>query len=748
MKPARRPHPVGLSRSAVWLLLGSSVAACSFFGPSLDDYAKTPPMVGGEGGTSGGKAGAGATPGDAGAGLAASGSTNGGSSMGGTGDAGATGELGGSAEAGAGGVPEEPDPPAVKGETVAPNEYKLEQVVSRGLPLTTLFTAYSADEKTVTAENRALPRYMPYDPASSVYWDYLASEISQSRAHAIALPTRGVSSLDANDMTGPGNMNPRRLAQWWSAMGRAGAQFNGTALCVVDTPFLRDVANAFHGTSASTPLDLSVQTDWDDVFWLRAIKPWFDTVPKQAWLDWGGPLIQLGPLTSGMFTNTNNLSGLLTRLSDNFTSAYGSTPRFLVDDTWTKLDVNVLKNPHLFARSPWLDPTTMPQAALTFSFYTIATVVPGAVDPGYYVKGDPHYQDDNYVIPRSTKDAYGNDVLTLLTGLSSQDNASMIMVQGLNDFQHRAGLYASDAEGWSTPHQYLNLLRRFADPKTVTLRLEAENCDRYRDYSDGNSGKVFLRSGDLDVRALSGGGWAVTDTAGGEWIEFDDVDFSSGTYRFIARYATSNGGLGKDVDKRIELVIDGHKLAPVILPETATVQVFDTTSLGEVRLEHGSHRLQLRFMDGFADLDWIFARKLDLRLGLQVQNGNWESAQESGGGEVHSGAAAASIFEEFTFDDLNGGALEDGDSVHIQSYDGLYFTAASNKLVMATKREPGKDETFQVKLLSGDGIAQEGATIAIVAPDGQHYFSDGAGTKLDITGTSIGPAQTFKVHAY
>jgi hypothetical protein len=126
----------------------------------------------------------------------------------------------------------------------------------------------------------------------------------------------------------------------------------------------------------------------------------------------------------------------------------------------------------------------------------------------------------------------------------------------------------------------------------------------------------------------------------------------------------------------------------------------------------------------------------------------WESAQESGGGEVHSGAAAASIFEDFTFDDLNGGQLEDGDSVHIQSYDGLYFTVASSKLVMATKREPGDDETFKVKLLTGDAIAKEGSTIAIVAPDGQHYFTDGAGTKLDVTGSSVGPAQTFKVHAY
>ena len=85
-----------------------------------------------------------------------------------------------------------------------------------------------------------------------------------------------------------------------------------------------------------------------------------------------------------------------------------------------------------------------------------------------------------------------------------------------------------------------NLLRRYTDPKTVTLRLEAEGCDRYLDTTKGSSGAVFRRSGDLDVRTLSGGsGWSVTNTAPGEWLEFDGVYFSAGNYQFIAKYSTS-----------------------------------------------------------------------------------------------------------------------------------------------------------------------------------------------------------------
>jgi hypothetical protein len=293
-------------------------------------------------------------------------------------------------------------------------------------------------------------------------------------------------------------------------------------------------------------------------------------------------------------------------------------------------------------------------------------------------------------------------------------------------------------------------VRRQQDLKTVTLRLEAEACDRFSDTTSGNSGKSYRRTGDLDVRALAGGGWAVTDSAPSEWIEFDNVDFSSGNYDFMARFSTSGSGAGKDLEKRLEVVIDGHKLAPTILPDTVNSDTFAVTLLGQATISHGPHAVRVRFMDGFVDLDWLFMRKTDVRLALQVANGKYQSVIGAGGGDVRGTAPGPGVFEQLTFDDLNGGTLEDGDQVNLQVYDGYYLTVvAPGPSVQANQRKPGKQETFTVKLLSGDAVAKDDSSIALATANG-HYLSTGtdADSTLNASATTIGDAETFKIHVF
>jgi hypothetical protein len=61
-------------------------------------------------------------------------------------------------------------------------------------------------------------------------------------------------------------MNPRRLSMWVSAIERANATELFKAMCFVDPPSLQVVSNHLHGSAAGTPMDLSVASDWDDVF--------------------------------------------------------------------------------------------------------------------------------------------------------------------------------------------------------------------------------------------------------------------------------------------------------------------------------------------------------------------------------------------------------------------------------------------------------------------------------------------------
>jgi hypothetical protein len=722
------------SRRALALSSGACcLVACSFFAPSLDEYAQERP----------GGAGSGGEPGTAGLGGVASGvagaggeGNSAGSLAGQPSDQGGAGGAGGGG--GAGGEPEEPDPPDMPGQPVTAAEYKLQPVVTRGVPQFALLSAYDVDEATAAASPHP-PLYEPYDRSETAYWDYLIGEQLQARAPAVVLPTRGVSSLDSGDLTGPGDMNPRVLAQWSDALTRASATDLTDAMCLVDSVYLRDVANQFHGSPSDTLFDLSVQSDWLDVFWLRAIEPWFDTIPSNLWFTWSGlPLIQLSKLPNTAFENqAGNLAGLLAAIAQAFETAHGLEPRFILDAYWFTLEPGLSSNPLVMGKSPWLEPPGPSHGFSTLGSFETGTVVPA--------------WEGSTSIARATIDTYDNRVVTLLTGLTAafSNQAQLTLVQGLNNFDEQAGLYRSTSSDWNTPNEDLHLFRRHVDLRTTTLRLEAEACDASHDAGEGNSGVTFLREGDLDVRALPAGGWAVTDSAALEWIEFRNVDFSAGNYKFIAKFSTSNSGDGEGVAKRLQLVLDGDKLTTIILPDTVNSDTFDATLLALSTVTHGQHDVRIRFMDGFVDLDWIFLRKVDPVLSLAIGNGMFESAQGAGGSNVIASAGAASVYEEFTFDDLNGGELEDGDSVHIQVYDGYYLTADSGTgTVRANRREPGADETFTLELLSGGSVTEDGSTIAIRTGDGAAYLTNGAGDVLEASGTSVGADQTFTVGVY
>ena len=742
MMMASRTHALRTLRAprlfAVAVALGG-LAACSFLAPDYEDYSRSEDG-GHAGASSGGQAGAsvGGMP------IGGSGSAGGGAG-GSSGLTASGGEAAGGADAEAGaagmaGSPEQPDTPAVMGQAVAAADYVLTNVIRNGLPLLVLATDYDVDEAAATTPGRDLPIYKPYDSSDPAWWDYLVGEQLQSRISVFSFPTRGVNSLNAGDLTGPGNMNPRALQGWVDALSRADASYAVSATCLVDSPYLQAVSNTFHNSPPDTLLDLSNAAEYHDIFWQRAIKPWFDTVPRNQWYSLGfNPLIQMAALPNTAFKNqAGHLGQLLTSIADDFNAAYQAYPHFILDASWFTLEPGLSQNPYVTGKSPWLLPPNTSSVAFSAFALTIGTVVPG-------------FDDGARTIERTSLDPYGNEVNTLVTGLTTavKKDAAITLIENLTNLREHAGLYRSNAADWRSPNEFLNLVRRYADPKTETLRLEAEGCDRFNDTTTGNSGKAFNRDADLDVRSLGGSGWAVTDTAPGEWIQFDQIDFSTGSYDFIARFSTSNSGLGRGLPKRLDLVVDGEKLTPIIVRDTANTDGFDAVLLGNRTLSHGPHDLRVRFLDGYVDLDWLFVRKVSRVLGLQPASGNWESAQGAGGQEVSATAPNPNIYEEFAFDDLNGGSLEDGDLVQLQCFNGLYLTVvAGTQAVMATVREPRDAETFKVSLLSGSGVGVTGSTIAISTADGSHYFSDGAGAKLDASGTSVGAAQTFTVHAF
>lgn len=699
------------------------VAACSLSDPTLrefsPDYGKA---LGGQ---------SGASLGGSDAGLAGTSNGAAGSSLGG--DTGA--EAGAGAQAGEGGAVDVPEPDPVQGVTLAASQIALRQPVVTGVPPFALLTRYDTTEAEAAGTNAEPPSFAPYDPTSAAFWDNLVAEELAARVRNVMFVSRGAYSKTTTDFTGPndGAANPRHLASWVSALQRAGVEGQLFGACRIEVSALQDIYSKLYTTTA--PIDLSYQGDWNEVFWLRGIKPFFDTLPSKDWTN--PPIVSLDGITAKLAINIGgNASKLMAFLYSSFATAYGKNPVFYLDPSWFALDSTLDATSDQSRNCPAFSAPSTPNAFTK----DCGTIAPGYIDPGYFDSTNTAYKSSSAVIDRSKQDAYGQVTFTLDTGLSNAfgSGTPFSIISGHTDVSTSSGVYRSSA--WDHTNRYLNLIRRYDDLPTRTLLLQAENCDEYFDTTSGNSGGVFTRAGDLDVRALTGSGWAVTSTASGEWIQFDDVDFSSGNYEFLARYSTS----GKSAALKLGLDVDGAHLAPVILPPTTNSDTFAVVSLGVHTFERGQHVLRFRFLDGLTDLDAIFVRKLDKGFALADTAGRYASVTNGGGplGAFRSGVTVASIFEEFMFDDLNGGKLEDGDLVDIQTYNGYYCGVSAGQLV-ASLRTPQPSDRFIVKWISGASIAA-GSTIALSTADGSHFWTSESG-KMTLSGTTIGDAQTLKL---
>ena len=722
------------SSSLLWLL-APGAAACSFFSPSLNDYALTRAFGGDNalGGTDGGIAGGTIASGRGGKPDVNAGSS--GLAQGGSGpDAGSGGWMG----------------VLTPGKTLTESDVAMLPVVTTGLPTFAAYTSYDIADATAAQTKANVPIFKPYESSTVGFWDNLVAEQMQARVSTVLFPSHGVFTLDAKDMTGPDPMNPRFLAEWVAAVERAGAQSLFHTGCFIDARSMQAVSNHLHGNPSGAQMDLSFAKDWTDVFWLRGVKPLFDTIPHSYWLQKEGrPLLEMGGLLQTSFKNiSGNLSPLLSAIAAGFHRAYGSYPAFVVDASWFSAEPALSTNPYLLGQNGLLKEDSGGRAFATVKGLTFGTVLAGYADPGYYEASGPKYHDASLLIPRKIKDADGSQVSTLATGMAAavQNQAFLTVLQDFTGVKYWDGFYRSNAADWETPNEYLNLVRRYSDPATQTLRLEAEGCDKFSDTTPGNSGSAFRRSGDLDVRALSANsGWAVTNSAPGEWIEFDKVDFSAGTYQFAAKHSSAHSD---SIDTRLQLALDGENLAPIITPETIGPNTFTYTLLGQHLMTHGTHDIRALFLDGQLDLDWLFVKKIDAVLSLKGASGLFASAVDGGGTIVLASAAAATESERFTFDDLDSGSLLDGDQIYIQANNGLYLSVAPGSgLLTADQRRPGSGSLFYVRNESKGAIVT-GDAISLQTSDATHYLTVGTAGRLDGTGTTLGAPQTFTVGAY
>lgn len=779
----------------------------------------------------------------------------------------------------------------------------LQPVITQNLPVFSSLTgyAYSNDADSVsstfndpgypsTVVNYDAPLYYPYSVETNGWWDNLVAEQIQGRLPVALLPTRGAYTLNPADLTGPGNLNPRKLTRYLAALQRANATNLFKIACFVDSPSMRETYNNYYGYPSTTKFDLGNSAAWEDVVWQRTVKPWFDTIPSTYWhrID-NRPVIQWWGFHPGWATNhAGNAKQMLQYVSDAFNTAYGVRPYFILPQdlvTASNQDPTAGTQPDVLGLNGWFGPPATSHTAVLFNNFVSGTAVPGFINPNYFRPSSAKFGNPDQIVPHNGIAGTGQNGDTLLDALDDlvDQRAEFSCLEGWNDVREWAGFYrAVSSPRYDFPSHYINLLRKYTDPRTVTLRLEAEAADQYGDTTPDNSkGQIFRRSGDLDIRALSGSpaitassanapgqgadkafdsilstrwvtstngpgwlqynygannkktvtgytltsasdtpqrdpkdwqfqgsnngtswtnldtrtgetfasrvlaktysftnttpyqyyrlnvtansggasyglhlqevafnviseamgsGWAVTDTDSGEWLEFKQVHFSSGNYRFPIRYSAATTG------KQIRLFIDGVALPTVTLPATGGTDTFDTISLGEKNLAAGPHDLEIEFINGGVDLDWLFVKKFDPMINLTSASTTRILCAELGGDNtLIANRTAVGSWEKFSANDLNGGTLSHNDSISLQSYNGLLISAASGGggTVSVEKRDEGSYERFTIVKTNGTtGTIISGDPIALRTSTG-HYLTVGTGSLLNATGTTIGAAQTF-----
>ncbi|HTJ78434.1 MAG TPA: DUF5010 domain-containing protein [Rariglobus sp.] len=643
--------------------------------------------------------------------------------------------------------------------SVPSSDITLQPVVTINLPVITSLTnyAYLNDSDAVstviggTTINYDAPVYYPFDVDDTRWWDNLVADEIQGRLPVVMLPTRGCYTLTPGDLTGPGNLNPRRLTQYLDALTRAGATNQFKLTCFVDSPSLKDNYDHLYGYASTVKFDMANTTAWSDIIWLRTIKPWFDTIPSSYWYIYNGrPIIQWWSIAPAWFVNQpGNAKLMLQYISDQFNATYGVRPWFIIDGGWansSNQDPSSVDQPDVLGVNSWFGPPSTSNTYTILDNFVAGTSVPGFINPNYFNPADPNYNSPNLIVQHNKIDGSGVNGDTLIAGLDAAvtNKANLTVIEGWNDVREWAGIYrAISSPRYNFPSQYINIVRQYTDLRTVTLRLEAEAADEYYDTTAGNSsGQVYRRSGDLDIRALSGNGWVVTNTAANEWIQFDKIYFSPGNYKFPIRYSATTAG------KRVRLYVDGASLGDVTLPITASADTFDTINLGQKTIGWGTHTLKLQFLDGGVDVDWLFIRKFDPMISFHATTG-YMTAELGGNATVTANRTSIGGWEKFSADDTNGGTLSANDVINLQTNDGLLLSAegAGGGVLSANRRRAGSYEAFTIIKTDGTtGTLVNGDSVALRSSNG-HYVTVGMGTgnPVDVSSTAIGPLQTFTI---
>jgi hypothetical protein len=143
----------------------------------------------------------------------------------------------------------------------------------------------------------------------------------------------------------------------------------------------------------------------------------------------------------------------------------------------------------------------------------------------------------------------------------------------------------------------------------------------------------------------------------------------------------------------------------------------------------------------------LFSGFMDEEVSFQSYDGHYLAAENNGDDDVNADRSSAGAWETWTMIDLNGGALQDGDSVAFRTSDGWFLQADSGGggSMAMVGHHPYAWETFTIVTLNhSGGTVGNGDTVTLQTYNG-HYMSasGGGGSSVNASASSIGAYESF-----
>jgi endoglucanase len=197
------------------------------------------------------------------------------------------------------------------------------------------------------------------------------------------------------------------------------------------------------------------------------------------------------------------------------------------------------------------------------------------------------------------------------------DNAGLSWTPDYGTWPPARGVYGNNGQPRPTVANWVNNFL------TGTLRIQAEDFDwggegiSYHDTDAANTGGLYRPTEAVDITTCNdvGGGFKVTSTADGEWLEYTILVREPGWYDLRLRYATPNSG------GTVEVITNSRDTTgPRLLAPTGAFTTWATATV-QVYFEHGRQKVRLEIPKGGFDLNWI---ELSPAATGSIANGNYK----------------------------------------------------------------------------------------------------------------------------